>query len=93
MIGRLPRSCLDGWVSGLSESCKICAGQSPCDLLVCAKRQLTWKEMQVALSIDTADQTIDHDDSHLRVYIHDICGSLVSMSGDRVNLVHSTVKT
>lgn len=61
--------------------------------VVCAKRQLTWKEMQVALSIDTEDQTIEYDDRHLRTHIQDICGSLVLMSGDRVTLVHSTAKT
>ncbi|OAL02432.1 C2H2 domain-containing protein [Phaeosphaeriaceae sp. SRC1lsM3a] len=61
--------------------------------MVCAKRQLTWKEMQIALSIDTEWQTIEYDDRHLRTHIHDICGSLVSMSGDRVALVHSTAKT
>lgn len=64
-----------------------------CLTAVCAKRQLTWKEMQIALSIDTEWQTIEYDDRHLRTHIHDICGSLVSMSGDRVALVHSTAKT
>jgi hypothetical protein len=61
--------------------------------MVCAKRQLTWKEMQVALSIDIDEQTIEYDDRHLRTHIHEICGALVTMSGDRVTLVHSTAKT
>jgi hypothetical protein len=61
--------------------------------MVCAKRQLTWKEMQVALSINIESQEIEYDDRHLRTTIHDICGSLVIMSGDRVTLVHSTAKT
>jgi hypothetical protein len=61
--------------------------------MVCAKRQLTWKEMQVALSIDTNDQTIKYVDRHLRIHIHEICGALVTLSGDRVTLVHSTAKT
>jgi hypothetical protein len=61
--------------------------------MVCAKRQLTWKEIQVALSINVEDQTIDYDDKSLRTHIHDICGSLVLRSGDRVTLVHSTAKT
>jgi hypothetical protein len=61
--------------------------------IVCAKRQLTWKEVQVALSIDIEHQTIEYDDRHLRIHIQDICGSLVLMSGDRVTLVHSTAKT
>ncbi|KAH8733175.1 hypothetical protein GQ44DRAFT_821389 [Phaeosphaeriaceae sp. PMI808] len=61
--------------------------------MVCAKRQLTWKEIQVALSIDIQNQTIEYDDKHMRAHVHDICGSLVFMSGDRVSLVHSTAKT
>ncbi|KAF2474163.1 C2H2 domain-containing protein [Lindgomyces ingoldianus] len=60
--------------------------------MVCAKRQLTWKEIQVALSIDFDAQTIEYDDRRLRVHIHDICGSLVQRTGDRVHLVHSTAK-
>jgi hypothetical protein len=61
--------------------------------MVCAKRRLTWKEMQVALSIDADNQTIEYDDRHLRKHIHEICGSLVLLNGDRVSLVHSTAKT
>ncbi|KAH7087771.1 C2H2 domain-containing protein [Paraphoma chrysanthemicola] len=61
--------------------------------MVCAKRQLTWKEIQVALSIDTDSQTIEYDNRHLRKHINEICGSLVIMSGDRAALVHSTAKT
>jgi hypothetical protein len=61
--------------------------------MICAKRQLTWKEIQVALSIDIKKQTIDYEDRHLRTNIQDICGSLVVMSQDRVTLVHSTAKT
>lgn len=60
--------------------------------MVCAKRRLTWKEIQVAISIDTEDQIVDYDDRHLRTHIHDICGSLVILSGDHVSLVHSTAK-
>lgn len=61
--------------------------------MVCAKRQLTWKEIQVALSIDVDSQEIFYDDRRLRTHIHDICGSLVIITGDRVTLVHSTAKT
>ncbi|KAH5050480.1 hypothetical protein HBH96_186180 [Parastagonospora nodorum] len=61
--------------------------------MICAKRQLTWKEIQVALSIDSNTQTIEYEDRHLRTNIQDICGSLVVMSQDRVTLVHSTAKT
>ena len=61
--------------------------------VVCAKRQLSWRELQVALSINVEAQTIDYDDRRLRKHIHDICGSLVVLCGDRVTLVHSTAKT
>jgi hypothetical protein len=61
--------------------------------MICAKRQLTWKEMQVALSIDVDGQSIEYDDRRFRRHIHDVCGSLVLLNGDRVSLVHSTAKT
>lgn len=60
--------------------------------MVCAKRQLTWKEIQVALSIEVEDQTIEYSDRHMRTHIYDICGSLVLLSRGRVQLVHSTAK-
>ena len=60
--------------------------------MVCAKRRLTWKEMQVALSIDVEYQAIEYENKRLRKHIHEICGSLVSVQGDRVSLVHSTAK-
>lgn len=61
--------------------------------MVCAKRRLTWKEMQVALSVDIENQTIEYKNKSLRKHIHEICGSLVSVHDDRVWLVHSTAKT
>lgn len=61
--------------------------------LVCAKRRLTWKEIQVALSIDVDCQIIDYEHQHLRDHIYETCGSLVLVNGDRVSLVHSTAKT
>ncbi|CAO2649603.1 Nn.00g069880.m01.CDS01 [Neocucurbitaria sp. VM-36] len=61
--------------------------------MVCAKRRLTWKEIQVALSIDIERQEIEYDARRLRKHIQDICGSLVLVTGDRVSLVHSTAKT
>jgi hypothetical protein len=61
--------------------------------MLCAKRQLTWKEIQVALSIDTEEQTIRYEELRLRTHIRDICGSLILMYQDRVTLVHSTAKT
>lgn len=61
--------------------------------MVCAKRRLTWKEMQVALSIDIEHQAIEYDNKHLRKHIHEICGSLISVQSGRVSFVHSTAKT
>jgi hypothetical protein len=61
--------------------------------MVCAKRNLTWKEMQVALSIDAERQIIDYENQHVRDHIYVTCGSLVLISGDRISLVHSTAKT
>ncbi|KAF2114940.1 C2H2 domain-containing protein [Lophiotrema nucula] len=60
--------------------------------MVCAKRQLTWKEIQVALSLNLEAQEIEYDDRRLRSHVHDICGSLVLLNGNRVQLVHSTAK-
>jgi uncharacterized metal-binding protein len=61
--------------------------------MVCAKRRLTWKEMQVALSIDLDNQAIEYENKRLRKHIHEICGSLISVNSDRVSFVHSTAKT
>ena len=61
--------------------------------MVCAKRRLTWKEMQVALSIDIEGQTIEYDDKRLRKHIHEICGSLILVHSDQVSFVHSTART
>ncbi|CAN9386495.1 unnamed protein product [Alternaria alternata] len=54
---------------------------------------LTWKEMQVALSIDPERQIIDYENQRVRDHIYVTCGSLVLVNGDRVTLVHSTAKT
>ncbi|KAF2024888.1 C2H2 domain-containing protein [Setomelanomma holmii] len=61
--------------------------------MVCAKRELTWKEIQVALSVDVTNQSIEYDDRRMRKHIHEICGSLVIATEGRVTLVHSTAKT
>jgi len=66
---------------------------NPSYRLVCAKRRLTWKEIQVASSIDVEDQVINYEHQHLRDHIYETCGSLVLVNGDRVSLVHSTAKT
>lgn len=61
--------------------------------MVCARRPLKWHEIQGAVSIDPAEQTIDFDDRKLRIHIRDLCGSLIQvLPGDRVELVHSTAK-
>ncbi|KAI8940928.1 hypothetical protein NX059_002183 [Plenodomus lindquistii] len=60
--------------------------------MVCAKRRLTWKEIQVAISIDTEHQTIEYDSRRVRDHIYETCGSLVILNSDQVSLVHSTAK-
>ncbi|KAF2680197.1 C2H2 domain-containing protein [Lentithecium fluviatile CBS 122367] len=60
--------------------------------MVCAKRQLNWREIQVALSLDLDNQCVEYDDRRLRKHIYEICGSLVQVHGDSVFLVHSTAK-
>lgn len=61
--------------------------------MVCAKRPLSWIEMQVAISMDLEFETIEFDDRKLRTHIYDTCGSLVHvLPGNRIQLVHSTAK-
>ncbi|KAE9374277.1 hypothetical protein N431DRAFT_371745 [Stipitochalara longipes BDJ] len=61
--------------------------------MVCAKRPLKWREIQAAVSIDADEQTIDFDRGKVRGSIEDYCGSLIRvLSGDRVELVHTTAK-
>ncbi|RFU25373.1 hypothetical protein B7463_g10968, partial [Scytalidium lignicola] len=61
--------------------------------MVCAKRPLKWREIQTAVSIDPYNQTIDFDSCSLRSSVEEYCGSLVQvLSGDRVELVHTTAK-
>ena len=70
--------------------------QIACQLLgwmVCAKRPLRWREIQAARSIDTTDQSFDFTNEKLRSEKRDYCGSLIQvLSGDRVELVHTTAK-
>jgi hypothetical protein len=58
--------------------------------LVCAKRPLTWKEIQFATLVDLDTQSVEYEDRRLRNHIHEILGSLVTITGDRVSLVHNT---
>ncbi|KAF2847250.1 C2H2 domain-containing protein [Plenodomus tracheiphilus IPT5] len=60
--------------------------------MVCAKRRLTWKEIQVAISINTELQTVEYESRRVRDHIYETCGSLILLSGDQVSLVHSTAK-
>jgi hypothetical protein len=60
--------------------------------MVCAKRMLTLREVHIALALDFDSQEVLYDERKLRVHIQDICSSLVSVSGDRVRLVHSTAR-
>ena len=49
--------------------------------------------MQSALSISFEHQSVEYESLSLRRHIHDICGSLISLDGDTVSLVHSTART
>ena len=61
--------------------------------MVCAKRPLKWREIQAAVSINPANQSIEFKERKLRSDIQDYCGALIQvLSGDRVELVHSTAK-
>ncbi|GAW25243.1 putative zinc finger protein [Rosellinia necatrix] len=67
--------------------------------LACAKRPLTWHEIQAALSMvfDDSDEyqnsvTMDYYRKQLRCDIRLICGSLVWKIGNRIMFAHSTVK-
>ncbi|KIW70328.1 hypothetical protein, variant [Phialophora macrospora] len=59
--------------------------------LVCARKLLTWQEIQCACSIDPDRATIDFESRELRNHIRDDCGSLIDASSDQfVRLVHGT---
>jgi hypothetical protein len=59
--------------------------------LVCARKLLTWQEIQCACSIDPDKATIDFEGRQLRNHIRDDCGSLIDASSDQfVRLVHGT---
>ncbi|KAI8934776.1 hypothetical protein NX059_008463 [Plenodomus lindquistii] len=61
--------------------------------LVCAKRPLKWREVQCAVSIDVADQSVDWDHKHFTVEPKDLCGSLVELHTDgAVNIIHKSAK-
>jgi GPI inositol-deacylase, winged helix domain len=61
--------------------------------MVCAKRPLKWREIQAAVSMDVQNQMIDFEGMSLRGSVEGYCGSLIQvLSGDRVELVHTTAK-
>ena len=61
--------------------------------MVCAKRPLKWREIQAAISIDPEEQEIDFNKRKLRGSVEEYCGSLIKvLSGDRIELVHTTAK-
>jgi hypothetical protein len=63
------------------------------DLLVCAKRDLKWSEIQGAVSINLDTRTVDFEGRSFRVNSKDLCGSLVEIRpGGTVELVHVTAK-
>lgn len=53
---------------------------------------MKWHELQGAISIDPDEEEVNFDLHQLRRHIRDICGALVSVSEDRVSLVHSTAR-
>jgi hypothetical protein len=61
--------------------------------MACARRPLKWHEIQGAISTKIAEGTIDFVRHRSRKHIREICGSLVNdLSGDRLELIHSTAK-
>ncbi|KAK5057581.1 hypothetical protein LTR84_011581 [Exophiala bonariae] len=60
--------------------------------ITCAERTLKWREMQAALSISPDQGVVDFDGRQAREHIHNLCGALVSVNGERVMLVHATAK-
>ena len=59
--------------------------------VICARRRLTWWEIQCANSINMDERIIDLQGKRLRVHIRDMCGSLIEASSDDfVRFVHNT---
>jgi hypothetical protein len=62
-------------------------------LLACARRPLSWSEIQGAISIDLDKQDVDFEERQLRVDSKSLCGSFVEYDADgRVRIAHHTVK-
>ncbi|KAF8247263.1 hypothetical protein K440DRAFT_601451 [Wilcoxina mikolae CBS 423.85] len=60
--------------------------------VVCARRPLTWNEIQGAASIDLEARKVDHEGRRIRDDINDLCGCLIEIQSDIVQLVHTTAK-
>ncbi|KAL4886207.1 hypothetical protein BJY04DRAFT_213739 [Aspergillus karnatakaensis] len=61
--------------------------------IVCAKRSLSWYEIQGAVSIDLEANTIDYENRKLSVDSKQLLGSLVELRTDgRVELIHTIAK-
>ncbi|KAK5072445.1 hypothetical protein LTS08_008069 [Lithohypha guttulata] len=60
--------------------------------IACAARPLKWHELQGAISIDFEKEEVNFNLYQSHRHIHELCGALVSVVGDRVSLVHSTAK-
>ncbi|KAJ5189548.1 hypothetical protein N7491_005878 [Penicillium cf. griseofulvum] len=61
--------------------------------LVCAKRQLWWREVQGAVSIDLETEDVDPESRQWILDSRDICDSLVEVRTDgSLELVHTTAK-
>lgn len=61
--------------------------------LVCAKRQLRWREVQGAVSIDLETEDVDPESRQWILDSRDICDSLVEVRTDgSLELVHTTAK-
>ncbi|KAI5820878.1 hypothetical protein BZA77DRAFT_300146 [Pyronema omphalodes] len=68
--------------------------QAECILgwVVCAKRPLKWLEIQGALAIDLERGIVDFEGRCLRDDIKDLCGCLIGIQDDTLELVHTTAK-
>jgi hypothetical protein len=60
--------------------------------VVCAKRPLKWLEIQGALAIDLVRGIVDFEGRCLRDDIKDLCGCLIEIQDDTLELVHTTAK-
>lgn len=61
--------------------------------VVCAARPLTWREIQVAVSIDSVSGTVDLGQRQLIDDIKHFCGSLVEeCPNGQIVFVHSTAR-